>query len=119
MVRPPRASWTCLPLLALSILPARVLAGDVLSTDGFTTCLDNATISVNNMDLTYTRSTRVLNFDVSGSSSEEQKVMASITVSAYGISVYSKTFDPCDSKNYVEDLCPGRLAAESFNRNLY
>ncbi|KAF2088639.1 TRP-domain-containing protein [Saccharata proteae CBS 121410] len=99
-------------LLLAAALPAAVYAGDVLKTDGFTTCMDNATIQITKMDVTYDRTTNVVVFDIAGSSTKEQKVMASLEVTAYGRSVYSKTFNPCDSANYVEKLCP--VPAESF-----
>ncbi|KAL1310822.1 hypothetical protein AAFC00_001059 [Neodothiora populina] len=105
-MRPPRASLKALLLIALSTLPVRVLGGDVIATDGFTTCVDNATISVNRMDVAYDRTTNQVTFDVSGTSSVSQNVTARIDVTAYGISVYSNTFNPCEGQNYVEQLCP-------------
>ncbi|EKG21158.1 hypothetical protein MPH_01514 [Macrophomina phaseolina MS6] len=66
------------------------------------------------MDVTYNRNTNKVVFDVAGSSSKEQKVMASLSVSAYGKEVYSKSFNPCDEDNKVDQLCPvpiGNFAA--------
>lgn len=105
------ATWG-LPLLALSTLPARVLCGDILSTDGYTTCMTDPTITVNNMDIQYDRSTNLVTFDVSGSSSEVQNVTATILVTAYGEKVYNKTFNPCDSTTYVKQLCPGKFMGD-------
>ncbi|OJD37143.1 uncharacterized protein BKCO1_800033 [Diplodia corticola] len=96
-----------LPRLLLgAALPAVALAGDVLTTTGFTTCLTNASIEITKMAVTYNRATNKVVFDVGGESTAEQKVMASLVVSAYGKEVYSKTFNPCDEDNYVEKLCP-------------
>ncbi|KAF2147509.1 uncharacterized protein K452DRAFT_304326 [Aplosporella prunicola CBS 121167] len=92
--------------LLLGALPAAVLAGDTLSTHGFTPCLNNASIEINKMDVTFNRATKMVVFDVAGTSTKEQKVMASLAVSAYGKEVYSKSFNPCEEDTYVEQLCP-------------
>ena len=84
-------------------------AGDVLSSTGFTNCLDNATINVNNAKVQFDRSASLVSFDVSGSSSQVQNVTASLTVSAYGKQVYQKDFNPCDPSTKVDQLCPGKL----------
>ena len=112
MMRPPRASWTwkALSLLALSALPARVLGGDVISTDGYTTCSNDPTITVTAMNIQYDRTTKEVTFDVAGSSSESQNVTAKIVVTAYGQQVYENSFNPCESKTYVAQLCPGEYS---------
>ena len=88
-------------------LSVNVLAGNVLSSSGFTNCDNNATITVNNADVQFDRSSLVVTFDVSGTSSKSQKVIADLVVTAYGTQVYQKTFNPCDSSTYVAQLCPG------------
>ncbi|CAD0107424.1 unnamed protein product [Aureobasidium uvarum] len=99
-------SWT-LPLVLLSTLPARVSGGDILSTQGFTLCSSDPTIKVEALDVQFDRTTNMVVFNVAGSSSESQNVTAKIVVTAYGRQVYEKPFNPCDSANYVEQLCPG------------
>lgn len=94
-------------LLGLSVLP-QVLAGDTLSTNGFKLCDTNSAIQVDNLDITYTRSTRTLTFDVAGTNSKEQKVNATLTVTAYGSQVYSNSFNPCGDQVHVDELCPGK-----------
>ena len=94
----------------LATLPTLVLAGDVLSSSGFTNCLDGATIKVNNANVKFDRASGVVDFDVSGTSFKEQKVQASLVVMAYGKEVYTKDFDPCDPAAKVEQLCPGMYA---------
>lgn len=106
-MRPPRTSWI-FSLLALSTLPVRVLCGDVLSTDGFTLCYDDPTIQITAMSVTFDRTTSLVTYNIQGSSSQAQNVTAKVTVTAYGSDLYSKEFNPCDSGNYVEALCPGR-----------
>lgn len=95
-------------LLLGAALPALALAGDTLTTNGFTTCLTNASIQIEKMDVTYNKNTNKVVFDVAGTSGAEQKVMASLVVAAYGREVYSKTFNPCDDDSFVEQLCPGQ-----------
>jgi hypothetical protein len=94
-------------ILFLGTLPAIVLGNDILKTQGFTTCLDNSTITVTNLDIQYDRSARAITFDVGGTSSRVQEVLASLTVTAYGKQVYRKEFDPCDEDTKVAQLCPG------------
>ena len=94
---------SCLTALALL---SGVLASDVLKTNGFSDCSNNSTITVNNVDIQFDRSTNLLTFDVSGSSSKQQAVTATLTVTAYGVQVYQKSFDPCDASTKVDQLCP-------------
>ncbi|KAF1356436.1 hypothetical protein BDV97DRAFT_287282 [Delphinella strobiligena] len=111
-MRPPRTSWI-FSLLALSTLPVRVLCGDVLSTDGFTLCYDDPTIQITAMSVTFDRTTSLVTYNIQGSSSQAQNVTAKVTVTAYGSDLYSKEFNPCDSGNYVEALCPVKAGAFS------
>lgn len=94
-------------IIVLGALPVIVLGNDILKTQGFTTCLDNSTITVTNLDLQYDRSAGAITFDVGGSSSRIQRVMASLTVTAYGKEVYRKDFNPCEEDTKVTQLCPG------------
>jgi len=89
----------------LGCLPA-VLGGDVISTSGFSTCLDNSTIEVKNLDVSYNKNTRVINFNVAGESKKVQNVTASLVVSAYGRQVYTKEIKPCEEG--LKEMCPGR-----------
>ena len=58
------------------------------------------------MFIEYDNDAKVVTFDLSGSSSASQNVTASLDVVAYGISVYSNTFKPCDES--ISALCPGK-----------
>ena len=86
---------TLFSVALLSALPVGVLGGDILSTTGFSTCLNDPTVNVEKLNVRYDRSTRILDFDVAGSSSEAQMVAAKMVVSAYGKQVYTRSFDPC------------------------
>lgn len=92
--------------LAATALTRGALAVDVLKTSGFTNCQQESEIQVRKVDIEYNKAAGVVTFDVSGSSSKEQKVMAKLNVTAYGIDVYSNQFNPCDNSTFVEQLCP-------------
>lgn len=94
-------------IVVLTALPAIVVGNDILKTQGFTTCLDNSTITVTNLEIQYDRLAGAVTFNVGGASSEIQKVLASLTVTAYGKQVYKKDFDPCADDTKVIQLCPG------------
>jgi len=106
-----RRTHTLLPLALLSTLPVGVLGGDLLSTTGYSSCLDNPTVQVQKLNVTYDKNTRVLSFDVAGSSTEVQNVTANLIVSAYGRQVYNKSINPCDTG--MPEMCP--VPAASFS----
>lgn len=93
-------------LLSLSLVP-QALASDTLSTSGYQMCLADSDIKVNALDVTYSRSSREVVFDVAGTNTKEQNVIASLTVTAYGNEIYNKEFDPCGHEIHVAKLCPG------------
>nr|POE93525.1 putative membrane protein [Quercus suber] len=99
---------TFIPFVLFSALPVGVLSGDVLTTSGYSTCLNDATIQVTALDATYNRNTRVVDFNVAGSSSQQQYVTATLDITAYGQNVYTKSFDPCQYN--MTRLCPGKFA---------
>lgn len=100
------SSSSVISALLLGLLPARVLGDAVLKTDGFSSCLTGASITVNNVYIEYNNNQQVVTFDLSGSSSKTQNVTATLNVEAYGINVYSNTFKPCDEGTKVSALCP-------------
>ncbi|KAF2218549.1 hypothetical protein BDZ85DRAFT_245030 [Elsinoe ampelina] len=103
-----RASRLTLPVFLLTALPVGVIAGDVLSTNGFTVCSDNPSIQVNKLNIQFDKSSRKVTFDVGGTNAQEQNVTASIIATAYGREVYKQSFNPCDAANFVSQLCPVR-----------
>lgn len=104
-----------LTLLLLAALPGRVLAGQVLTTTGYSSCLDESTISVQKMAVTYDNDAKTVTFNVAGSSTKAQNVSATVDVTAYGISVYSNSFNPCDESTFVTQLCPSKFFPSSFS----
>ena len=93
-------------LSALAAVPAH--AGDVLETNGFSTCLNTDDIVVNQMNVQYDKAQSHVAFNLAGVSKKEQKVMAVLTVEAYGKQVYQKEFDPC--KEEIKELCPSTVS---------
>lgn len=100
-------------LLVLGFLPAQIFAGGTLSTKGISSCLGGSDIQVDKLDVTYTRSTKEVVFDLAGTNVKKQNVTASLTVYAYGNKIYTKEFDPCGSEHHVDKLCPGKSPAQS------
>lgn len=92
----------------IAALPISVLGTDILRTQGFTSCLENAAIKVNALNVEYDRAANQVTFDVGGTSTMIQNVTATLVVNAYGKEVYnSGAFDPCADTKIVQ-LCPGR-----------
>ncbi|GAO49670.1 hypothetical protein G7K_3817-t1 [Saitoella complicata NRRL Y-17804] len=79
-------------------------ASNTISTDGFSLCSSNSTITVSEFYVSFDKSTSEVTFDVSGSSSSIANVTAVLNITAYGNNVFSKTFSPCAYN--VEQLCP-------------
>ena len=91
---------------ALLCITGQAFAANTLSSSGFTNCEPNADVQVDNADIQFDRDSGTITFDVVGSSKRNQNVTASLVVTAYGSQVYSNSFDPCDPKSKVDQLCP-------------
>ena len=106
-----------LSLIALAVVgltPGYVsAASNVISTNGFQSCMPNSTINVNRMNIQFDRSTNNIQFDVAGTSDTVQNVTANLEISAYGKQVYSNAFDPCGTQVHVPQLCPGTQSVTS------
>jgi hypothetical protein len=97
----------------LSALPARVLAGETLSSSGYSMCLNDPNIQVERLNVTYNRHSRLITFDVAGKSTTELKVTVDLVVTAYGQEVYTRSFNPCDINDInMPQICP--VPATSF-----
>lgn len=93
-------------LLLVASLAHTAAAEDVLKTIGFRDCGNNTDITVKKVDISFNADTKVVGFDVLGSSAKTQNVTAILKVTAYGSEIFSNTFSPCDSETFVEQLCP-------------
>lgn len=93
-------------LLVLGCLPMQTIAGGTLSTKGIMSCMADPDIHVQTLDVSYSRATKEVKFNLAGSNDKEQKVVAKLTVQAYGREIYSNQFDPCSPDYNVDSLCP-------------
>ena len=99
-------------ILASTLYPWRVLGGDVLATDGFSTCIDNDKIHLTRMHIKYDKSTNEITFDIAGTSQEAQNVTAILTVTAYGRQLDKREFNFCEQG--IKMLCPGTVIFPRF-----
>lgn len=88
----------------VGVLAATVSATDVIRTDGFSNCGGDGSIKVQKMDISYNKGSNQVYFNVAGESTKEQKVMASLVITAYGKEVFTKDFNPCNEN--ITQLCP-------------
>lgn len=104
------ARWTIrrAAICAAALLP-RALGDQTLVTTSFINCESDDTIKLDTVDITYNNDVKSVTFNLAGSSDKEQNITASLVVTAYGNTVYSNHFNPCEAKNYVEELCPGNF----------
>ena len=100
-----------LNLLVWALLSYGALGGDILTTGNFKSCQDNSSIQIQNLDVSFDRARQKVVFNVAGSSAEEQRVSARLSVNAYGKEVFSKDFNPCDDSTKISQLCPALAGA--------
>jgi hypothetical protein len=115
----PFSSLSAISLLLFGALPGRVLADQVLTTSGFSTCLTSSNITVQKLDITYDNDAKNVTFDVAGTSTKSMNVTAILNVTAYGVQVYQNSFNPCDSATYVSQLCPGKFGVRLSSWRTY
>jgi hypothetical protein len=110
----PISTLSTISLLFLGTLPGSVLADQILKTSGFSTCLSGSNITVQNLDIEYNNDDKTVTFNVAGTSDTVQNVTAQLNVTAYGISVYQNSFNPCDSSTFISQLCPGMHLSPAY-----
>lgn len=93
--------------LAAIVFTTRASADEVLQTTGFNNCNQTSLIVVHRANIRYNNSNKIITFDVAGTSTKVQNVTAVLEVTAYGQSIYSDSFNPCDDETFVNKLCPG------------
>lgn len=107
--RPARLLKTALAVtVAVSTWIRHASASSILKTSGFANCGSKADVQVQTVEIEYDNDNQTVTFDVAGSSTKVQNVTAMINVTAYGVQVYSNTFNPCSASTFVQQLCPGR-----------
>lgn len=106
-MKPLRFSTYTTFLIALWTFTVKVLCTEVLQTSSFSNCNGNVSvITIQKVDIEYNNDDQTVVYDVAGTSSESINVTAILDVSAYGISIYSHNFNPCDTSTYLQQLCP-------------
>lgn len=98
----------------LGLMTTHVMGGQILKTSGFSDCGSDPSIKVDKINISYNNENKTVSFDVAGTSTKERNVTAVIDVTAYGNTVYSNSFNPCDKATFIDRLCPvpvGNFAA--------
>ncbi|KAI1761008.1 TRP-domain-containing protein [Hypoxylon sp. FL1150] len=83
-----------------------VLSENLLVTSGFSNCETGSEINVQKVNIAYDNDDKTVTFDVAGTSSKQQNVTATLSVTAYGQNVYQSSFNPCNETTYIQALCP-------------
>ena len=99
-------------LAALALLSSS-FASDILFTSGFSSCLNDETVIVNNLNLQLDRSTDRLTYNVSGRGLKQLNVTTSFVMVAYGTLALNDSLDPCATDTKIDQLCPGMLLSAS------
>ncbi|KAK2592868.1 hypothetical protein QQS21_009435 [Conoideocrella luteorostrata] len=99
-------SWRSTGMVLVGLLTTKALGGQILKTSGFSDCGTDSSLKVERVDISYNNENKTVSFDVAGSSTKEQNVTAVLNVSAYGNTVYSNSFNPCDKATFIDRLCP-------------
>ncbi|KAG5925666.1 hypothetical protein E4U42_004065 [Claviceps africana] len=110
MARTAKTSWRgwrmTTGMAFLGLMVAQVMGDQVLRTNGFSDCGSDRSINMDKINIVYNNEKKTVSFDLAGSSTKERNVTAVLNVSAYGNTVYSNSFNPCDKATYFERLCP-------------
>ncbi|KAH0491247.1 hypothetical protein TgHK011_002685 [Trichoderma gracile] len=106
MARTSSKSTTRRALCIGAMLMTGVMGDQVLTTTGFLDCGSMPSITINQLSMTYDNDAQIITFDIEGTSTSSENVTATLDVTAYGISAFTNTFNPCDPQTLVEQLCP-------------
>lgn len=66
--------FSSISLLLLATLSGRGLADQILQTSGFSTCLGDSNITVQNLDISYNNDAKTVTFNVAGTSATTMNV---------------------------------------------
>ncbi|KAG6040721.1 hypothetical protein E4U41_007335 [Claviceps citrina] len=100
-------SWRMTTRMALlGLLTTNVMGDQILRTSGFSDCGSDPSVKIDKIDISYNNENKTVSFDVAGTSSKERKVTAILNITAYGNTVYSNSFNPCDQATHFDRLCP-------------
>ncbi|KAL7935385.1 hypothetical protein V8C35DRAFT_271682 [Trichoderma chlorosporum] len=106
MARTASNSTTRKALCIGAMLMTGAMGDQILTTTGFVDCGSLPSITISELSMTYDNDAKTITFDIEGTSANSMNVTATLDVTAYGISAFTNTFNPCDPKTLVNELCP-------------
>ncbi|PMD23651.1 TRP-domain-containing protein [Hyaloscypha hepaticicola] len=77
----------------------------LIESKSLNTCQDNSSFTASLFNVVFTPDNLTLTFDVVGVSSIQGNVTFGIDVTAYGLSIFKETLDPCTQKS-LNGMCP-------------
>ncbi|KAG5985100.1 hypothetical protein E4U55_001604 [Claviceps digitariae] len=101
----------------LGLMTTQVMGSQILWTNGFSDCGSDPSMKMDKIDISYNNDNKTVSFDLVGVSTKQRNVTAILNVSAYGNTVYSNTFNPCDKATFFERLCPVPVGTFSARGN--
>ncbi|KAG9945977.1 TRP-domain-containing protein, partial [Aureobasidium melanogenum] len=107
-MRPTRSPLGFLIALLAALLPMTQASGinneRVISSSSLSTCMANSNFSATLFNVAFTPDNRTLTFNVVGITTISGNVTIDMVISAYGLSIFKKTLDPCQEG--WAGLCP-------------
>jgi hypothetical protein len=89
----------------LSLLSGAAASTRLIESKSLNTCQDNSSFTASLFNVVFTPNNLTLTFDVVGVSSIQGNVTFGIEVTAYGLSIFKETLDPCTQKS-LNGMCP-------------
>ncbi|KAH0011341.1 TRP-domain-containing protein, partial [Aureobasidium melanogenum] len=107
-MRPSRSPLGFLIALLAALVPMTQASGinneRVISSSSLSTCMANSNFSATLFNVAFTPDNRTLTFNVVGITTISGNVTIDMVISAYGLSIFKKTLDPCQEG--WAGLCP-------------
>ncbi|KAG9527681.1 TRP-domain-containing protein, partial [Aureobasidium melanogenum] len=107
-MRPSRSPLGFLIALLAALVPMAQASGinneRVISSSSLSTCMANSNFSATLFNVAFTPDNRTLTFNVVGITTISGNVTIDLVISAYGLSIFKKTLDPCQEG--WAGLCP-------------
>ncbi|KAI4736192.1 TRP-domain-containing protein [Aureobasidium sp. EXF-12298] len=107
-MRPSRSPLGFLIALLAALVPMTQASGinneRVISSSSLSTCMANSNFSATLFNVAFTPDNRTLTFNVVGITTISGNVTIDLVISAYGLSIFKKTLDPCQEG--WAGLCP-------------
>ncbi|KAG9542482.1 TRP-domain-containing protein, partial [Aureobasidium melanogenum] len=107
-MRPSRSPLGFLIALLAALLPMTQASGinneRVISSSSLSTCMANSNFSATLFNVAFTPDNRTLTFNVVGITTISGNVTIDMVISAYGLSIFKETLDPCQEG--WAGLCP-------------